>query len=658
MPDQRTITKRGRRRLARVTVLAVAGTVLAGPPGRAAEPAEGTIRWGETVEWSGGPLNVANVIVTAVVLFGDQCAEGLCDEFLLDVDVEPSPSPAYIRFVQVEVDASDPDAAQMLVIPPAADPARDFILYEQDAARLLDPEPGVWRIRVICLFGCEGLTYEARATTGTVQMPRAVSHRAGGEFLGERGDVRGRMDQVSAQAFEPTLGVTENGSVLYQAWTIGLNEAPPRVLRSTDEGESWEDVSPKVGPLQRHRNSNDPYLHVDPDTSRVFTIDYQINPVPTAVCHELSFTDDVDGTAEAPDWTTTAVCGEADFQKLFTGPPVTSPTVGYDNVVYVCAVNGGVEVEIGIASVMTTCSKSLDGGLTFVPTGTPPFTDDPEQTDGVGIHGHCTGHAGPGDVGPDGTVYVPRGGCGQPELAISHDEGATWERVQVADNGIHRRADPNAVGPSVGWEFPNPQETAVAADEDGNVYYTWVARDRLPYLAVSTDGGESWGEPIMVAPPGLREANHSDIDVGATGQVALAYMGSENSPGPPFPDEELQCEEGNRFQNTCVGGSFAEDPDEAYADVTWNGYITVSDDVLTDEPRFLSAPVNDPSDPLVRGLCGPGGCPGAGDFFDVKIAPDGTPWAAFVDTCVVDRCLGGLISPGGEGIAGRLVGRR
>ena len=37
----------------------------------------------------------------------------------------------------------------------------------------------------------------------------------------------------------------------------------------------------------------------------------------------------------------------------------------------------------------------------------------------------------------DGTLFVPRGWCGQPWLAISHDEGLTWTRTQVATNGMN-----------------------------------------------------------------------------------------------------------------------------------------------------------------------------------------------------------------------------
>lgn len=633
-------------RLTMAMVVALLASTMSGLPGNAAEPEGGTLRWGETVAWSGGPFSAfSNLFTSAVGVMAGRCPQdqGVCDEFLLDVQLAPSPSPILTRFVDVEVEASEPGALTFSVIPPGGDPSRDFLLHTQGAARLTDPDPGVWRIWVGCFsaVSCEGVTYGARATTGAVRAPAAVAHRAGGELLGVRGDVRGHVDEVNAHAFEPTLGIADDGSIFYQGIVLNPVQWIPKVLRSTGDG-GWEDVSPRAGPLPRHPNTNDPFLHLDPDTGRVFTVDYQ---GPTA-CHQLSFTDD-----DAEAWTTTAVCGETDFQKLFTGPPALSPTVGYPNVVYLCGHNGGVNFQAPLAT-STTCSKSLDGGITFVPTGTPAFHDDPREEDGMGVHGHCSGVATPGVVGDDGTVYLPGAWCGHPYLAISHDEGATWERVQVSDMGTYRGGQIIAP-PFFGGEAPLSIAASVGIDEAGTLYYAWVARDRLPYLAISRDGGQTWGEPMMIAPPGVRETIFVDVDAAGPGEVAFAYMGSETSPGPPFPDEGLECQ--LRVQNLCFGPSFAEDPDAAYADVTWNGYLTVSDDALADRPEFLSAPLNDPADPLVRGRCGPFRCLAAGDFFDVKIAEDGTPWAAFTDACFADRCTSA--NGQGKGIVGRLTAR-
>ena len=82
-------------------------------------------------------------------------------------------------------------------------------------------------------------------------------------------------------------------------------------------------------------------------------------------CSEISFSDD-----EGETWTTSTLnCGLQDHQNLFTGPPVTSPTVGYPNIVYTCSTQGGATIY----SLAAQCLKSLDGGLTWSPTGAPRF---------------------------------------------------------------------------------------------------------------------------------------------------------------------------------------------------------------------------------------------------------------------------------------------
>jgi hypothetical protein len=332
----------------------------------------------------------------------------------------------------------------------------------------------------------------------------------------------------------------------------------------------------------------------------------------TLACSYLSFSDD-----EGETWTTNPLaCGQPvnDHQALFSGPPVTSPTVGYPNIVYYCWND----------VITTSCSKSLDGGITWARTGAPPFPGaNPDEPD------TCGGLTGHGAVGPDGTVYIPRGYCGQPFISISKDEGLTWTRVQVAENGI-----------------PD-HESAVAVDTQNNVYYAWMDNKmRLPYLAISKDQGETWSKPIPIGPPALKEGNLPSIDVTTPGKVAVAYMGSENSPGGPDWPEQQQCD---ALSLNCPY------PPE-YENVTWNGYITMSPNALAKRPVFYTSTVNDKRDPLIRTSCGPGRCRALYDFLDVQIAPDGVPWATFVDGCITVCSKEGPRNTGADGLAGRLVG--
>jgi hypothetical protein len=413
--------------------------------------------------------------------------------------------------------------------------------------------------------------------------------------------------RVWDHAGEPTMGINPGGDLFYVALDSTGDEvvdgrsipSQVHVFSSRDTGASWQDISPTAGPQRRHALSLDPYLFVDQlpdgDTARLFSIDL------TVACSYLSFSDD---GGEA--WTTNPLaCGRPvnDHQTLFAGPPVSSSTIGYPHIVYYCFND----------IVTSSCSRSLDGGLTFVPTGPPAFTGYDGDICG-GLHGH-------GVVGPDGAVYLPREYCGRPVLGISRDEGRTWETVQVSS------METVANDPSV------------AVDDKGNVYYLFLGLDdRLPYLTYSRDGGETWSDPVMVGVPRLKEASLATLDVGAAGKVAIAYMGSTNVKITPSADPDER-----------------DTRDHLHA--SWNAYVTAGFDVLTARPTFVTGQVNVSADPIKRRTCGPGQCGRVLDFLDVVIGPDGTPWATFVDACMAEcASADGDEDLGDEAILGHLVG--
>ncbi|HVF52752.1 MAG TPA: sialidase family protein [Actinomycetota bacterium] len=438
-----------------------------------------------------------------------------------------------------------------------------------------------------------------------------------------KGTGGGGMYRTGFEAGEPTLAVTEDGSVLFQALA-----AAPTVIRSDDGGKSWTDVSPTINGRKTHATSLDPYLYRDPYAGRVFTYDFLFG------CSLISFTDD-----EGATWTTSALqCGEQDHQNLFTAPPVSSPTVGYESLVYACSTQAGATIY----SVATHCQKSLDGGFSWVTTGAPPYTTEDHEENDLGVRGYCHGAIGHGFGGPDGTIYIPKGLCGQPWLAISKDEGLSWDRVRVADKGM-------ALHATGVYEH----EASVAADAQGNVYYFWIARDRLPYLTVSKNGGRTWGHPHMVGPRALKEAALPSLALGAPGKVAVVYMGSADSPGAPFHESDdctpdpVSCFSELFFLNPA-------DPEE-YEDVTWNGYITSTANALDRRPRFSNATINPPSDPLVRGTCGPIRCKAVYDFLDVVIDHTGRVFASFVDACLNVCAKEGPSNSGNEGVLGVLL---
>ena len=143
---------------------------------------------------------------------------------------------------------------------------------------------------------------------------------------------------------------------------------------------------------------------------------------------------------------------------------------------------------------------------------------------------------------------------------------------------------------------------------------------------------------MVVDAPKVREANIGTVTVGKPGRVAIAYYGSENSPW------KHSCESNNKCDNAN------------WNETTWNGYMTVTKNALAESPTFYSATVNKKSDPLMTGHCGPGRCQLAFDFIDVVLAPNGTPYATWVDGCdKICREIGGG-SNGNAGLVSRMTG--
>ena len=102
---------------------------------------------------------------------------------------------------------------------------------------------------------------------------------------------------------------------------------------------------------------------------------------------------------------------------------------------YYCAIN---LVMLSGTSTATTCGKSLDGGMTWLPTGEPAYiTPIPPREDQDRDRG-ATAPSVTGSSVTTGRCILPRVWCGQPFLSISKDEGLTWDAVQVAEQRRYR----------------------------------------------------------------------------------------------------------------------------------------------------------------------------------------------------------------------------
>jgi hypothetical protein len=435
--------------------------------------------------------------------------------------------------------------------------------------------------------------------------PRATAYHAGGRRVTDEAVTArapdARLFHTGYGGWEPSIGTTRDGTIFFAARN---SNADPGVARSTDDGRTWERSNPAA-----HQTSLDPFIWVDRASGRVFSSDIS----PTVTCPPISNTADGGKT-----WSTTLVCGHADYQKIFGGPApkdAAQPEGGYPSVVYFCAISGGE----GAGSVTyNQCSKSLDGGGSFSMTGEPSY---PIRAAPAGAPApNCDGGAAPGVVDAKGTVYIPRGWCGEPYIAISKDEGDSWDRIKLPGKPLPYDADNGA------WA----NDSGVAVDADGNLFYVWVAEDLHPYFTTSRDGGKTWAQPLDILPPGVARTSNPAIDVGDPGRVAISFIGSEQ-------DKKAKPE-----------------------DVRWNAYLAESTDALSSDPLFYAASVNDPANNTFwKGDCtSPIRCGNMGDFYDVVVAPDGTPHGAFVDSCPgKDVCTAfGVTDPRGEAVMGQLAG--
>jgi hypothetical protein len=422
----------------------------------------------------------------------------------------------------------------------------------------------------------------------------AVAYHAGGPALkSHEGDLPIPCAVVAGSSMETaTVGITSEGTLFYAPQSTGA-AVPPAVFRSDDDGATWHQKTPT---LQPGTGSAIPWMHVDPETNRIWFA--MIGPMPSncptkdpaefpnASSHtlaQITWSDDEGATWHEPPGDPGDCRQLQGGMSVAEGPaPKGQPQpVGYPHVVYHCGniVDGAVPLSVH-------CWKSLDGGQTWSRFEAPGQNVPPPSDCTAGKYGG-RGRA----VGPDGTLYMSvqcppatPPGSGPLYLASSRDEGNTWD-YQFVVNTSYETTEELLV-------------SSLAVDKAGNLYITWVDSDNHPMLIVGKGSGKGpkWGSPLNIAEPGVNFVTRDSVAVNEPGHVAVAYVGS-------------------------TGGMSG----------TFNGYIAESKDALGGDPTFFGASVNDPAEPLMSSAYADAITADQGRIWlltDV-FGPDGTPWAAF-----------------------------
>lgn len=377
---------------------------------------------------------------------------------------------------------------------------------------------------------------------------------------------------IQTDTFEPTLGITSSGSIFmtsHRGLGVGTH-----IIRSQDQGQTWEDMTPVPQPVP---NSNDPYVYVDPWTDRIVKFDMH-----ALVGMFFEYSDD-EGETWSPPREVSGKYTPQDHQTIASIPaaplgiPTTYPTI------YVYSINTGLQGG-GVGG--SYGQNSFTGGLTWNDPQIPHYETGKSPCNG--LSGHLVG-------ANDGTIYRGQPSCEGPAIYRSLDGGFIWTEHTITSE--------------IGSES---HEIAVGTDEDNNVHVFWVADDDLPYYSNSQDQGDTWREPMMVAPPGVVGSGFPTIAGGAGGRVAFSYIGTNNAGAGP-----------------------------------WNGYVGIITDAFVEEPLITTVAVNAPDDPLdTTENCGNVRCGGFGDFIDIAIDLEGRPWAALShnpdgDTGIVGTFIAG-----------------
>ena len=295
---------------------------------------------------------------------------------------------------------------------------------------------------------------------------------------------------IGMSTFEPTMGITDAGNLYMTSWGNGPlgSTAIVQCTGLTDlvelSGYSCQNVYDPLVPVP---NSNDPYVYVDPWTSRIMKFDMH-----ALLGMTVEWSDD-DGASWTGPSVATQIYSVQDHQTIAStnAAGLLHPTT------WMFCINGNAPHPL--------CSSSQDGGATWGPeTSGSPLTC---QSGGLTAHlvGSVDGNFYRGNIGCDGTGY---------SVYRTTNAGISWTEhpLPTSESGTANT-----------W---NAEEAQVEVDSEGNIHAMWMGIDNMPYWSWSQDQGDSWSGALMIAPPiGLIGTGFPVVVAGDQGTVAFGYVG-------------------------------------------------------------------------------------------------------------------------------------
>jgi hypothetical protein len=460
---------------------------------RAAQPGSGTLlQLGQHITWTGGPL-------ASVSPSPQACIQGVsCDGFTVDLAIPPDK----VAQVRVRIDWSGASNDFDLFVFDAQGNLRGSstaggTIFEETV--VTDLPPGSYRV-VANAFTTVNASY-----SGSIALESLGNPPSDPRFSTRLSFNEGTLVDFSATSGEPFIRLDGRDRVFVSA-PFGVSTTVSLLWRSVDGGRSYISLgTPGVRDAVTGPGGGDTHQDFDADGS-LYYVDLSAACVTAAVSPD-------GGETFPPERTNPVVCVSDE-----------NPGAAVDDRQWVAAFGEG----IGYVSFRNLAGspfwlfKTRDGGLTWdggtrlgtVSQSGPLQVDKARRAvvvDGVAreaIHVY--------------QVYY-RGTNLRLFRVTDFDDGSP---LRIEDLSI---ADPGA---SVSNVFP-----VLAIDTAGNLYAAWSQSASAIYMAVSTDRGATWSQPIPVG--NLAGTNIMPwIVAGDPGRVDIVWYHSQLAGNPDVPENE------------------------------------------------------------------------------------------------------------------------